>query len=75
MTAEAYRELLRRGWRRFGLDFFRPACPRCVKCRSLRIDVPEFKPSSSQQRNLRRNSENPRCGSASNHDCRSFAAL
>jgi len=57
MSAEAYHELLRRGWRRFGFDFFRPACPRCLKCRSLRIDVQEFKPSSSQRRNLRRNAE------------------
>jgi len=57
MSAEGYHELLRRGWRRFGLDFFRPACARCVKCRSLRIDVQEFKPSSSQRRNLRRNAE------------------
>ncbi len=44
MSAEAYHELLRRGWRRFGFDFFRPACPRCVKCRSLRIDVQELSP-------------------------------
>jgi len=55
VTEAEYGELLRRGWRRFGCDFFRPACPRCVKCRSLRIDVEKFKPSESQRRNLRGN--------------------
>ena len=45
VTGRAYQELLRRGWRRFGHDFFRPACPQCRKCRSLRIDVGEFNPS------------------------------
>ena len=57
VTARAYGELLRRGWRRFGDDFFRPACPRCWKCRSLRIDVADFKPSRSQRRTLQRNSQ------------------
>ena len=45
VTELEYGELLRRGWRRFGCDFFRPACPHCVKCRSLRIDVERFKPA------------------------------
>src|SRR5260221_6477797 len=57
VTAGSYQDLLRRGWRRFGEDFFRPACPRCVKCRSLRVNVGEFKPSRSQRRTLQRNSQ------------------
>src|SRR5258707_14151502 len=57
VTARAYQDLLRRGWRRFGEDFFRPACPRCVKCRSLRVDVDEFKPSRSQRRTTQLNSQ------------------
>jgi arginine-tRNA-protein transferase len=55
IEAQEYGELLRRGWRRFGCDFFRPACPRCVKCRSLRVDVERFAASKSQRRNVRRN--------------------
>ena len=57
VTACSYQELLRRGWRRFGEDFFRPACPRCVKCRSLRVNVDEFMPSRSQRRTLQHNSQ------------------
>jgi arginyl-tRNA--protein-N-Asp/Glu arginylyltransferase len=47
--------LLSRGWRRFGCEFFRPACPFCAKCRPLRVKLDEFKPSRSQRRVLRRN--------------------
>ena len=57
VTARAYQDLLRRGWRRFGQDFFRPACPQCVKCRSLRVNVDAFKPSRSQRRTLQLNSQ------------------
>jgi leucyl-tRNA---protein transferase len=52
-----YDELLRRGWRRFGDEFFRPACPACVQCRSLRLPVGEFIPSRSQRRTLRQNAQ------------------
>ncbi len=55
ITAEAYGELLRRGWRRFGGEFFRPACPHCCKCRSLRIKVNDFRFSRTHLRTLKRN--------------------
>ena len=55
LSARAYDELLRRGWRRFGCEFFRPACPGCVECRTLRLPVAEFTPSRSQRRALRQN--------------------
>lgn len=55
LRAEEYDALLSRGWRRFGCEFFRPACPLCAKCRPLRIKLPEFRPSRSQRRILRRN--------------------
>jgi arginine-tRNA-protein transferase len=55
-TAE-YGRWLERGWRRHGWHFFRPACPRCVKCRSLRIDVLNFRPTKSQRRTLKRNAD------------------
>lgn len=52
-----YEELLRRGWRRFGCQFFRPACATCQKCRSLRIDVQRFHPSRSDRRTLKKNAD------------------
>lgn len=52
-----YEELLRRGWRRFGMHFFRPACPNCTKCRSLRVDVSHFSPSKSQRRCEKQNAD------------------
>lgn len=42
--------LLERGWRRFGLAYFRPACPGCAECVSLRIPVDRFEPNRSQRR-------------------------
>jgi leucyl-tRNA---protein transferase len=56
MPAAALGELLRRGWRRHGAYLFRPACPVCVKCRSVRVDVNAFEPSKSQRRCRQRNS-------------------
>jgi leucyl-tRNA---protein transferase len=55
LSAGEYQELLRRGWRRHGCSFFRPDCPQCVECRSLRVDVSRFRPTKSQRRCLRRN--------------------
>jgi arginyl-tRNA--protein-N-Asp/Glu arginylyltransferase len=49
-----YEALLCRGWRRFGCEFFRPACPVCAACRSLRVNLPDFAPSRSQRRTLAR---------------------
>lgn len=55
MSAERFERLLARGWRRFSNHYFRPACPSCRECRSLRIDVNTFTPTKSQRRALRRN--------------------
>jgi len=46
---------VRRGWRRFGNYFFRPICPGCTGCKSLRIDVDSFRPTRSRKRVLRKN--------------------
>jgi arginine-tRNA-protein transferase len=56
LTAARYAGLLRRGWRRHGRVVFRPRCPRCRLCRSLRVPVNEFRSSKSQRRTLKRNS-------------------
>lgn len=48
--AEELDRLLERGWRRFGLAYFRPACRACSECVPLRIPVDGFQLT----RNLRR---------------------
>src|SRR5213593_3712360 len=50
-----YADLLDRGYRRFGWRLFRPACPACARCRSLRVLISQFTPSQSQRRVLRQN--------------------
>lgn len=46
--------LLAEGWRKFGLYFFRPECPQCRNCVPLRVRVPDFSPSRSQRRILKK---------------------
>ena len=50
-----FSELLRRGWRRFGQYVFRPQCPACSKCRSIRVPLATFRPTKSQRKALARN--------------------
>jgi len=47
--------LIKRGWRRFGFSYFHPICNGCNECKSLRIDVENFKPSRSQKRAIKKN--------------------
>jgi arginine-tRNA-protein transferase len=49
--------VIQRGWRRFGNYYFYPVCNGCNECKSLRIDVDEFKPSKSQRKAANRNKE------------------
>ncbi len=42
--------MLERGWRRFGPDYFRPACDPCQECIPTRIPTATFTPSKSQRR-------------------------
>jgi leucyl-tRNA---protein transferase len=57
ISAEEYQERLVEGWRRFGGMLFRPQCPTCQACQSLRVDVARFQPSRSQRRASRANAE------------------
>ncbi|MCS6849772.1 MAG: arginyltransferase [Gemmataceae bacterium] len=50
MTPTEYMERMERGWRRFGNTLFRPRCPACSACRSLRVIVDRFRPNRSQRR-------------------------
>lgn len=47
-------DLIERGYRRFGRMFFRPICSSCDECKSIKIDVQNFKFSSSQRRVIRK---------------------
>jgi arginine-tRNA-protein transferase len=50
LTPVEYTDRLQRGWRRFGPVMFRPDCPSCRQCLSLRVPVDAFRSSRSQQR-------------------------
>ncbi len=49
--------LLAKGWRKFGVYFFQPSCPDCRECIPLRVLTSKFKPSKSQRRNLKKNTD------------------
>ena len=57
LDGEEIAGLLAEGWRKFGIYFFRPACPDCRQCIPLRVDAAAFQPSRSQRRLLRRGTQ------------------
>lgn len=50
IDTEAYSVLMRHGFRRSGLFYYRPHCDQCQACLSLRLPVAEFQPDRSQKR-------------------------
>jgi leucyl-tRNA---protein transferase len=50
LTPIEYEARLKAGWRRFGYSMFRPACPGCRMCQSIRVPVARFRPDRSQRR-------------------------
>jgi arginine-tRNA-protein transferase len=50
LTPGEYMERLLQGWRRFGYTLFRPQCPHCTACQSLRVPTASFRPNRSQRR-------------------------
>ena len=50
LTQDEYAARLKSGWRRFGYMLFRPACPSCRRCQSLRVLIATFHPDRSQRR-------------------------
>lgn len=50
-----YTQRLQQGWRRFGYVMFRPECPSCRMCQSLRVPVATFRPNPNQRRVWKRN--------------------
>jgi arginine-tRNA-protein transferase len=60
LTSAEYQMRLQAGWRRFGFALFRPECPSCQACRSLRVDVSRFRRDRSQKRAWLRNAHEVR---------------
>ncbi len=50
-----YTQLIQVGFRRSGEQIYRPHCPSCKACKSIRIPVETFKASRSQKRILKAN--------------------
>jgi arginyl-tRNA--protein-N-Asp/Glu arginylyltransferase len=61
MSALEYQQRLLTGWRRFGAMVFRPRCPQCSACRSLRVKVSDFRPNRSQRRTVKMNAGEVEC--------------
>lgn len=53
--SNSYSWLMTQGFRRSGDQSYRPHCPNCDACQSIRVLVPLFTPSKSQKRSLKRN--------------------
>lgn len=54
-TPDKYEWLMTQGFRRSGDQSYRPHCPNCSACHSVRVQVQNFIPSKSQKRSLKRN--------------------
>ncbi len=50
LGADEYLQRMKEGWRRFGHTVFRPQCPGCRACQSLRVSVAAFRANRSQRR-------------------------
>lgn len=50
VTAEELEVMIVRGWRRFGPQYFRPACSPCSECVPTRVPTSSFAASKSQRR-------------------------
>lgn len=50
LSPAEYMDRMLHGWRRFGHLLFRPRCPACSACQSLRVLVDRFRPNRSQRR-------------------------
>ena len=57
MDMKTYNDLIRHGFRRSGGYIYRPHCPSCQECTSVRIPVRKQRYSRSEQRVIRRNSD------------------
>jgi len=54
---QTYFKMLERGWRRFGNIHFVPECKNCDACKTIRIDVANFKFTKSHKRLFNKNND------------------
>lgn len=57
VKSAVYERIISSGFRRNGFYFYQNLCPNCGRCIPLRVDVQEFRPSGSQRRVLKKNSD------------------
>ena len=57
MDMETYNELIRHGFRRSGGYIYRPHCPHCQECISVRVPIKQHHFSRNEKRAIRRNSD------------------
>ncbi|MFG0328854.1 MAG: arginyltransferase [Phycisphaerales bacterium] len=57
MNPDSWEMMLEAGWRRAGMMIYEPACPYCRQCVPIRLPVDRFKPTRTQRRIARRNSD------------------
>ena len=57
MDMNTYNELIQHGFRRSGGYIYRPHCPQCQECISVRIPVRKHRYSRNEQRVIKRNSD------------------
>lgn len=55
LNTAAYSQLIAHGFRRSGDDVYRPHCPSCSKCVSVRLPAAQFNPNRRQKRCLQKN--------------------
>ncbi|ALS98609.1 arginyltransferase [Lacimicrobium alkaliphilum] len=68
ISNQAYARLLENGFRRSGDAIYRPHCPACDACQSLRIAVKDFRPSRNQRRIINKNNDLAICLSDQDKD-------
>ncbi len=57
MDMSTYNDLIKHGFRRSGGYIYRPHCPQCQECISVRVPVKKHQFSRSEQRVIKRNSD------------------
>ena len=57
MDMQTYNELIQHGFRRSGSYIYRPHCPQCQECVSVRVPVKKHQFSRNEQRVIRKNAD------------------
>ncbi|MBN2694246.1 hypothetical protein JXR93_06255 [bacterium] len=57
LTKKEMGTLIRAGWRRFGIFFFMPICPKCSRCTPIRVDAVNLTLSKTQKKIVKKNRE------------------